>query len=120
MRPSTVTLFRTAAAVLLAAGLGIIVLAFLNSPPEFQIALGLIGLGFLGLAPACLALSRRETEENVKYQRLTAKLEEITGDLKKKEATPGGSGVVIADIINAATKFYSDYTGRKEDEEKDA
>ena len=34
-------------AVMIVIGLGIIILAFLNSPIQLQIALGLIGLGFI-------------------------------------------------------------------------
>ncbi|MCJ7604427.1 MAG: hypothetical protein MUO19_00120 [Dehalococcoidales bacterium] len=119
MKLTDITLYRIAAAVLLLAGIGIIILAFLNTPVELQIVLGFIGLGFIILALVPLKLAQRATEDNEKFGQLMAKLDEIKDEIQKPEEKPAHSGVAIADIINSGMKFYSDYVSKDKDKEEE-
>ena len=44
-----------------------------------------------------------------------AKLEELKQELEKKEASKG-SGVVIADVLNAGIKYYAENLQKKEEQ----
>jgi len=88
----------------------------LNSPIQLQIALGLIGLGFitLGLVQVKRGQDRKTNEDRVDI--IMAKLDEIQQELKKKEQ-PKGTGVAIADAISSGLKYYSEYMTKKKKEE---
>ncbi len=103
-------------AVMIVVGLGIIILAFMNSPIQFQIALGLIGLGFitLGLVQVKRGQDRKINEE--RFDIIVTKLDEIQQELKKEDQ-PKGTGVVIADVISAGMKYYSEYIAKQKKEE---
>ena len=105
-------------AVLVIAGLGIIVLAFFNTPLELQLVLGLVGLCFivLGFVPPVLARRRDRTEE--RHQELLAKLDELKEAVEAAKEEKRG-GVAVADIINTGMKWYADYADRKKEEEEE-
>jgi len=95
-------------AVLIVVGLGIIILAFINSPIQFQIVLGFIGLGFISIG---LAQVKREQDRIIDEERfdiLVNKLDEIQQELKKEDQSKG-TGVAIADVITSGLKFYAEH-----------
>ena len=103
-------------AVMIVIGLGIIILAFLNSPIQLQIALGLIGLGFItfGLVQVKRGQDRKKNEE--RFDMIVTKLDEIQQELKKEDQ-PKGTGVVIADVITSGLKYYADQITKSNREE---
>jgi len=110
------TSYQSFGIVMMLVGLGMVVMAFLNSPIQLQIALGLIGLGFitLGLVQVKRGQDRKTNEDRVDI--IMAKLDEIQQELKKKEQ-PKGTGVAIADAISSGLKYYSEYMTKKKKEE---
>jgi len=88
-------------------GLGIIILAFMNSPIQLQIALGLIGLGFitLGLVQVKRGQDRKISEE--RFDIIVTKLDEIQQKLEKEDQ-PKGAGIAIADVLTSTLKYYTD------------
>ena len=103
-------------AVMIVIGLGIIILAFMNSPIQLQIALGLLGLGFitLGLVQVKRGQDRKINEE--RFDLIVTKLDEIQQELKKDEQNKG-TGVVIADVLSSGLKYYSDYLTKQKGQE---
>ena len=103
-------------AVMIVIGLGIIILAFMNSPIQLQITLGLIGLGFitLGLVQVKRGQDRKINEE--RFDIIVTKLDEIQQELKKEDQSKG-TGVAIADVISAGFKYYSEYITKPKKEE---
>jgi len=103
-------------AVMIVIGLGIIILAFMNSPIQLQIVLGLIGLGFitLGLVQVKRGQDRKKNEE--RFDIIVTKLDEIQQELKNDEQNKG-TGVVIADVLSSGLKYYSDYLTKQKEEE---
>ena len=94
-------------AVMIVIGLGIIILAFMNSPIQFQIALGLIGLGFitLGLVQVKRGQDRKISEERLDI--IVTKLDEIQQKLEKEDQ-PKGTGIAITDVLTSTLKYYTD------------
>ena len=103
-------------AVMIVIGLGIIILAFMNSPIQLQITLGLIGLGFitLGLVQVKRGQDRKISEERL--DTIVTKLDEIQQELKKEDQSKG-AGVVIADVITSGLKYYADQIIKSKKEE---
>jgi len=104
-------------AVMVVTGFGIIILAVMNSPIQLQIALGLIGLGFITLG---LIQMKREQERNKNRERfdiIMTKLDEIQQELKKEDQ-PKGTGIAIADVISSGLKYYSEYITKQKKEEE--
>ena len=103
-------------AVMIVMGLGIIILAFMNSPIQLQIALGLIGLGFitLGLVQVKRGQDRKKNEERIDI--IVTKLDEIQEELKKEDK-PKGTGVAIADVITSGLKYYADQITKSKKED---
>lgn len=103
-------------AVMIVIGLGIIILAFMNSPIQLQIALGLNGLGFitLGLVQVKREQNRKINEE--RFNIIVTNLDEIQQELKKEDQ-PKGTGVVIADVIASGLKYYADQITKPKKEE---
>ncbi len=101
-------------AVMIVIGLGIIILAFMNSPIQLQITLGLIGLGFitLGLVQAKRGQDRKKSEE--RFDIIVTKLDEIQQELKKEDK---GTGVAIADVLTFGLKYYADQITKSKKEE---
>lgn len=102
--------------VMMLIGLGMVVLAFMNSPIQLQIALGLIGLGFitLGLMQVKRGQDRKINEE--RFDIIVTKLDEIQQELKKEDQSKG-TGVAIADVISSGLKYYAEYMTKSNKEE---
>ena len=94
-------------AVMIVIGLGIIILAFMNSPIQLQIALGLIGLGFitLGLVQVKRGQDRKISEE--RFDIIVTKLDKIQQKVEKEDQ-PKGAGIAIADVLTTTLKYYTD------------
>ena len=94
------TSYQSFGIVMMLTGLGMVVMAFMNSPIQLQIALGLIGLGFitLGLVQVKRGQDRKKNEE--RFDLIVTKLDEIQKELKKEDQ-PKGTGVTIADVISS-------------------
>ena len=97
-------------------GLGIVVMAFINSPLQLQIAMWIIGLGFFSLGLVQIKRARSVKAEEERYNKIIAKLDEIQQELKKGEQTRG-TGVVIADVLSSGLKYYSEYITKQKKEE---
>jgi len=97
-------------------GLGAIILAFINSPLQLQIALGLIGLGFISLGLVQIKRLRDENRNKERFIEIMAKLDDIQQELIKEDQSKG-TGVAIADAITSGLKYYSEYITKQEKEE---
>ena len=102
--------------VMILIGFTTIILAVFNSPWQLQIALGLIGLGFisLGLVQVKRGQDRKKNEERIDI--IVTKLDEIQQELKKEDQ-PKGTGVAIADVITSGLKYYADQITKSKKEE---
>ena len=98
--------------IIILIGIGIIILAFMNSPLQLQIALGFIGLGFISLG---LAQVKRGQDEK-KLDQIIAKLDEMQQELKK-EKQPERTGIAIADVITSSLKYYTEHMNKQKKEE---
>ena len=98
--------------IIILIGIGIIILAFMNSPLQLQIALGFIGLGFISLG---LAQVKRGQDEK-KLDQIMAKLDEMQQEFKK-EKQPEKTGIAIADIITSSLKYYTEHINKPKMEE---
>ncbi len=107
--------YRIFAVVIMLIGLGIIILAFVNSLLLWQIVVALVGLGFIsfGLVQVKRAQDRKRDKE--KFQQLMAKLDEIQQELKKEDEPKGG--VAIADVIASGLKYYSEHMTKPDKED---
>ena len=103
-------------AVTIAIGLGIILLAFMNSPIQLQIALGLIGFGFIAFG---LVQVKREQDRNKngdRFDTIMTKLNEIQQELKKENQSKG-TGVAIADVITSGLMCYAEHMTKQQKKE---
>ena len=102
--------------VMMLIGLGTVVIAVMNSPIQLQIALGLIGLGFItfGLVQVKRGQDRKKNEE--RFDMIVTKLDEIQQELKKEDQ-PKRTGVAIADVITSGLKYYADQITKSKKEE---
>jgi len=102
--------------VMILIGFITIILAVFNSPWQLQIALGLIGLGFisLGLVQVKRGQDRKKNEE--RFDIIVTKLDEIQQELKKEDQ-PKGTGVAIADVITSGLKYYADQITKSKKED---
>ena len=105
-------LFSTATIVI---GFGMVVLAFINSPLQLQIALVLIGLGFISLGLVKIKQAQNESRDKERLDQIIAKLDEIKQELDR-EKQPEKSGTAVADIITSSLKYYADKMLEKKDE----
>ena len=102
--------------VMIVSGLGIIILAFMNSPLQLQIVLGLIGLGFISLGLVQVKRLQDEKRDKERFDEIIAKLDEIQQELKKEEQ-PKGTGIAIADVITSGLKYYAEHMTKQQKEE---
>ena len=102
--------------VLVLIGLGIIILAFTNSPLQLQIILGLIGIGFISLGLVEAKQAQNENRDEKRFDQIMAKLDEIQQELQKEEQ-PERKGIAIADIITSSLKYYADQVNKPKKEE---
>ena len=101
--------------VMIVIGFGMVVLAFVNSPLQLQIALVLIGLGFISLGLAQVKQAQNESRDKERLDLIIAKLDEIKQELDR-EKQPERSGTAVADIITSSLKYYADKMLEKKDE----
>lgn len=97
-------------------GLGIVVIAFIDTPIQLQIILGLIGLGFIVLGLVLLKLQQDSRQSEDKVNTLMAKLDEIHQEVKQGEQSKG-KGVIIADVLSSGLKYYSEHIAKQKKEE---
>ena len=102
--------------VMIVIGLGMIVLAFINSPIQLQIALGLTGLGFISLGLVQIKRAQNENRDEERFDQIMNKLDEIQQELEKEEK-PEGKGIAIADVITSGLKYYAEYITKQKKEE---
>ncbi len=102
--------------VLILIGFTTIILAVFNSPWQLQIALGLIGLGFIALGLVYVKRAKNENIDEQRFNQIIARLEEIQEEIKKEER-PKGTGVVVADVITAGLKYYAEQMNKQNKEE---
>jgi len=102
-------------AVIILSGLGIIVLAFTNSPWQLQIVMGFIGLGFifLGLVQVKRVQDRKGDKE--RFEQIMTRLDQIQQELQKEKQS-GRGGTVIADILTSGLKCYADKMKKEKSE----
>ena len=98
--------------VMILLGLGIFIMAFINSPLQLQVVMWLIGLGFLSLGLVQIKRAQSVKIEEERFNNIIAKLDEIQEELKKKEQTKG-AGADITDLISFGLKYYSEYMANK-------
>ena len=94
-------------AVIILSGLGIIILAFMNSPWQLQIVMGLIGLGFIFLGLVQVKRVQDGKGDKERFEQIMTRLNQIQQELQK-EKQPERGGTVIADILTSGLKYYAD------------
>ncbi|MFC1957768.1 hypothetical protein ACFLX0_03025 [Chloroflexota bacterium] len=115
------TSYQSFGIVMMLIGLGTVVMAFINSPLQLQIAMWIIGLGFFSLGLVQIKRAQNVKAEEERFNKIIAKLDEIQQELKEEEQTKG-AGVDIANVISTGLNYYSEYITRQkkeEDKEKD-
>jgi hypothetical protein len=103
-------------ALLVIIGVGAIVLAFFVSPLQEQIAIGLVGLGFISLCLVQMKRARDSRAYTEELERINTKLDEIKKEIEKAEK-PGGTGIAIADVISSGIKYYTEHLNKDNKEE---
>ncbi len=102
------------AAILVVIGIVFFVLMFFH--PISEVALAVAGAGFLAAGFVQLAAYYVSEQNKRSSEQLMAKLEEIKEELQKEEPSKGG--VAIADVLASGMKYYSEYMGKSDKEEK--
>ena len=103
-------------AVMILIGFGTIILAFIDTPVQLQIALGLIGLGFISLGLVQIKRAQDASRSEERFNEIMAKLDEIQNEIRQKESQ-GKSGIAIADVITSGLKYYTEHLTQKDKEE---
>ena len=116
IKNSSIKLYPIAVAVIILAGIGIIITAFFGSSLPLQIALGLGGVGLLFLGLIIIKLVHDERQSQEKLDALLTKLDEVQQEMQKEEKQ-GKSGIAIADIIGSSLKFYSEFKSKDKTDE---
>ena len=107
--------YRLLGTILIAVGVGTVVLAFINSPVSLQIVLGLIGLGFISTGLLQVKRGQDEKRDKERFDEIMAQLKQIQQELEKEEK-PKGTGVAIADIISSGLKYYTEHMNKPKEE----
>ena len=110
------TSYQSFGIVMMLIGLGMVVMAFINSPLQLQIAMWIIGLGFFSLGLVQIKRAQSVKAEEERFNKIIAKLDEIQQEFKKEDQ-PKGTGVAIADVISSGLKYYSEYITKQKKEE---
>jgi hypothetical protein len=116
MKSLIIRIYPVAIAIVILAGIGIIVAAGFAASLPIQIALGLGGLGLIFLGIIVIRVIHEEKQSQEKLDVLLAGLDELREEMKQEEKQ-GKSGIAIADIINSSLKFYADYKEKEHPEE---
>ncbi len=102
--------------VLIVVGLGTVVLAFINESVPLQIALGLIGLGFIATGLVQVKRGQDEKRDKERFDEIITQLKQIQQELEK-EKQPKRTGIAIADIISSSLKYYTEHMNKPKEEE---
>ena len=102
--------------VMIAIGFGIIILALINPPLQLQIALGLIGIGFISLGLVQVKHTQDDNRDEKRFNQVIVKLDEIQQELQKEKQAER-RGTAIADIISSGLKYYADQKTKPPKEE---
>lgn len=94
-------------AVIILSGIGIITLAFINSPWQLQMVMGFVGLGFIFLGLAQVKRVRDEKVDKERFEQIMTRLDQIQQELQK-EKQPEKGGTVIVDMLTSGLKYYAD------------
>jgi hypothetical protein len=113
---NSIKLYTVAVILIILAGIGIFITAFLAADIRLQVALGSGGIGLISLGLVIIKLIRDTRAVQEKLDTIIAGLEELRQEIQKKEK-PEKSGIAIADIISSGLKFYSEYKDREKKEE---
>ena len=97
------TSYQSFGIVMMLIGLGTVVMAFINSPSQLQIAMWIIGLGFFSLGLVQIKRAQNEKAEEERFNKIIVKLDEIQQELKKEEPTKG-AGVDIHAILAGSNR----------------
>lgn len=109
---NNIKLYTIAVILIILAGLGVFITAFLASDIQLRVALGLGGVALFSLGVIIIKLAHDNRKAQEKLDTIIARLEELQQEIQKKEET-GKSGIAIADIISSSLKFYSEYKDRE-------
>ncbi len=109
--------YRVYSIVMIVIGLGLVVLAFTNSPVQLQVALGLAGLGFISLGLVQVKRAQHEKKDEERFSQIMNKLDQIQQSLKKTE-NPERKGIAIADFLTTGLKYYAEHITPPEKKEK--
>ncbi|MFC1949171.1 hypothetical protein ACFLW0_03255 [Chloroflexota bacterium] len=110
------TSYQSFGVVMMLIGVGMVVMAFINSPLQLQIAMCIIGLGFFSLGLVQIKRAQNVRAEEERFNKILAKLDEIQQELKKEDQSKG-TGVVVADILSSSLQYYTDYLTKQKKEE---
>jgi hypothetical protein len=116
MKSLSIRIYPVAVAVVILAGIGIIVAAGFAASLPIQIALGLGGVGLIFLGIIVIRVIHEEKQSQEKLDVLLTGLDELREEMKQDEKQ-GKSGIAIADIISSSLKFYADYKEKEHPEE---
>lgn len=114
-------LMKSIGIIIIAAGLGIIAMAFISPmlqlPP--QIALALVGVVFICLGLLQMKREQDKRQQEARHRQLITKLDELQQELEKEDESRG-KGAVIADVIASGLKYYAEHmTKPKKEAEND-
>jgi hypothetical protein len=115
----SIRIYPVAVAIVILAGIGIIVAAGFAASLPIQIALGLGGLVLIFLGIIAIRVIHEERQSQEKLDVLLTKLDELREEMKQEEKQ-GKSGIAIADVISSSLKFYADYKEKEHPEETDS
>ena len=116
MKSLSIRIYPVALAIIILAGIGIIITAVFASSTPLQIALGLGGVGLIFLGLIIVKLDHDEKQSQEKLDALLTKLDEVQQEMQKEEKQDK-SGIAIADVISSSLKFYTDFKKKDEPEE---
>ena len=89
-------------------GIAIVFMAFVNSPIQLQIALGLIGAGIISIG----LVQIKRVQDSKKITQILTVLSEIQQELAKPKEPESGH-TVIADVFSAGLKYYTDHVSEQ-------
>ncbi|MFC1920096.1 hypothetical protein ACFLYQ_00045 [Chloroflexota bacterium] len=108
--------YRLYSTVTIVIGLGIVILAFFNSPLQLQFTFGFIGLGFI---VSGFLLMKREQDRKVNEERfdtIVTRLDDIQQELQEGQSK--GTGIVVSDILSSSLQYYTDYLNKQKEEQE--
>jgi hypothetical protein len=117
LKSVSIKIYPVAVAMVILAGIGIIIAAGFAASTPLKIALALGGAGLIFLGLIIIKIMHEEKRSQEKLDALLAKLDELRQNIKEADEKQGKSGIAIADIISSSLKFYNDYKEKERSEE---